>query len=104
MSATNQPKQFIAARAYEYEGIALNVYATHEEDGWQMSSVTLVGSDVDLFPLLSDAQIGHFDALVERRYLEYCEDENANARIERALSHRQAVVDLMYGSVFPAFR
>jgi hypothetical protein len=99
MSATTS-KQFIAAKGYDYEGVSLNVYATDGDEGWEMCAVKLVGSDVDLIPLLSDKQIDHFDALVERRYLAYANDENDNAKVERALASR-GIVELMHRAVFP---
>lgn len=80
MSATTS-NQFIAAKGYDYEGVALNVYATEGDEGWEMCAVKLVGSDVDLIPLLSDKQIDHFDALVERRELA----DSAEQRFDRAL-------------------
>lgn len=90
MSATTS-KEFIAARAYDYEGIALNVYAIEGEEGWELSSVKLVGSDVDLVPMLSSSQIDYFDALVERRELADAREERYQRQIDAAayliLSH-----------------
>jgi hypothetical protein len=74
MSATTR-NQFIAAKGYDYEGLALDVYATHGDEGWELSAVKLAGHDTDLMPLLWN-QIDYFDGVVERA-------EIAEARTER---------------------
>lgn len=80
MSATTS-KQFIAAKGYDYEGLALDVYATHGDEGWELSAVKLAGHDTDLLPLLWN-QIDYFDALVERCELADAREERYQRQID----------------------
>lgn len=90
MSATTS-KEFIAAKAYDYDGVTLDVYAVHGDEGWELFKVTATGDAQDLIPMFVSEQLSHFDALVERRELADAREERYQRQIDGAaflmLSH-----------------
>jgi hypothetical protein len=78
----NQLHTTLICKAHDYEGVALDVYAQPDDDGLpELAAVTLAGDKRDLFPLLSDAQIDYFDALISATL----KAERSRSAVDRAL-------------------
>lgn len=80
MSATTN-QEFIAAKAHDYNGVVVDVYAEAGDEGWELRRVTAAGDAQDLIPMFTSSQIDDFDAIVERRWLA----DGAEQQFDRAM-------------------